>query len=65
MIANVSNIAIWVVIVSIVLLFGYNLIAAFNDREGDTIGEVIVDTCKDNPMLIFIAGVVCGHLFWR
>lgn len=46
------------------VLVAYNLVAALDQRPGDTLGEVIVDLVHDHPILVFLVGFLCGHLFW-
>lgn len=51
----------------LLLTFGlaaYELVALFNDREDDTISEIVWGVSDRHVFLPFAAGVVCGHFFW-
>ncbi|HEV2863048.1 MAG TPA: hypothetical protein VGX48_18680 [Pyrinomonadaceae bacterium] len=54
------NIIIW----ATAGLVAYDVWAAVNNREGDTISEVITAASKRRPVIAFVAGGLAGHLFW-
>ena len=43
----------------------WDFVVAGNKVEGDTISEVIWDWSRQTPMIPFVVGFVCGHLFFR
>lgn len=45
------------------VLGGWDLYAAVNSEDGDTISE-IAWAASTNPAIPFVAGFVMGHLFW-
>ena len=49
----------------IVALIVYNVLANFNEETGDTISDIIADAVNNEPILIFMIGIVCGHLWWQ
>lgn len=55
----------WVIGVIAALLIGWDIYAAFFTRgNGDTISEVLLALVQKRPVIAFLFGVVCGHLFW-
>lgn len=56
---------VWIVGIVIVALVGWDVYAAFlTDGAGDTISEVVLGFDRRFPVIRFLAGVLCGHLFW-
>jgi uncharacterized membrane protein len=49
------------IIVAVLVLEGFSLI---NKRERDTISEVTWRVTLRKPFIAFLAGFLCGHLFW-
>ena len=45
-------------------LLVYEVSTIINDRDGDTISELLW-AASHRPLVPFAAGVVCGHLFWQ
>lgn len=57
----------WTVILMIVATCGlvaWDVLAAANRTQGDTISEIIRDWSSEHPILAFAAGLLCGHWFW-
>ena len=54
----------WLLIVITAVLLVWDLYVAFSPEPGDTISEVLLWTAQRHPVLPFVVGVVCGHLFW-
>lgn len=55
----------WVIGVIALLLIAWDVHAAFFTKgDGDTISEVLLGVVQKRPVLAFLFGVVCGHLFW-
>lgn len=52
----------WVLAVIVVVLVVYDF--SVRNVPGGTISEVILTIAKNSPVLPFLAGVLCGHLFW-
>jgi hypothetical protein len=61
-----SNVRITTLLIfaAIVLLGGWDIYVASNNVPGDTISEVILAASLNRPVIPFVSGVVCGHLFW-
>lgn len=46
-------------------LIAWDAYAAFGTAgAGDTISEVLLSWARAHPILPFLGGVLCGHLFW-
>ena len=58
------NTATWIIVIVILLLIGYDTIAAIKYGYKDTISWDILNTSLSHPILPFAAGVLCGHFFW-
>jgi hypothetical protein len=43
----------------------YELVTLANNREGDTISEIMWATTTRRPILPFAFGVLMGHFFWQ
>lgn len=43
----------------------YELVTLANDREGDTISEILWEATARRPLVPFAVGVLCGHIFWQ
>lgn len=59
-----SQLTLWVLLIIIIILAGWNMFAILDKSPDDTLGEVASKLIRDHPTIMFIAGVVCGHLFW-
>lgn len=46
-------------------LVAYELITLANDRDGDTISEIVWEATTERPIVPFAAGVLIGHFFWQ
>lgn len=56
---------VWIIGIAAAALIIWDAYAAFGTAgAGDTISEVILSAVKAHPILPFLAGVLCGHLFW-
>ena len=53
-----------VVVVALVLLIVWEVWTVKNQRDKDTISDVIWRAAAQQPVVIFFAGVLCGHWFW-
>ena len=45
-------------------LIGWDIYAAANAVNGDTISEVLLASGKAHPIIPFAFGIIFGHLFW-
>lgn len=55
----------WVIGAIAAVLIGWDLYAAYGTPgAGDTISEVTLAAVQRRPVIAFLFGVVCGHLFW-
>jgi hypothetical protein len=55
----------WVIGIVVLVLIGWDVYAAFFTKgAGDTISEVLLAGAQRRPVVSFLIGVVCGHLFW-
>jgi hypothetical protein len=59
------KITIGFIIGAIVIILGYDVVAAIYGGTGSTISEVITSWSYGTPLLPFAFGVVCGHWFWH
>lgn len=55
-------IAIFLVIVGALIV--YEITALCNQRQGDTISELVWLASK-RPLVPFVMGLICGHFFWQ
>lgn len=53
----------WIFFVLCIGLLVYETVAILNSQNGDTISEIFW-SLSINPMVPFMAGFLCGHLFW-
>ena len=53
----------WILLGSTVALTAFDVWAALNAREGDTLTEALRLLAK-RPIIPFVFGVLMGHLFW-
>jgi hypothetical protein len=58
------KITILLVLASIVILGGWDIVVAANSQSGDTISEIVLEASLRRPIIPFLAGVVSGHLWW-
>lgn len=59
-----KTITILLILVAILILGAWDIYAAANAIDGDTISEIILEAALRSPIIPFVSGVVCGHLFW-
>lgn len=52
----------WIVALIAVALGLWDLYA--RNYPGGTVSEVMLSSARHNPILPFLFGVLCGHLFW-
>lgn len=52
------------IILTAIILIGYDIYAAVEDTGGDTISEVMLAWAYKIPLLAYAFGVLGGHLFW-
>lgn len=56
---------VWIIGLVAAVLVAWDAYAAFATAgAGDTISEVVLTAVKAHPIVPFLAGVLCGHLFW-
>jgi hypothetical protein len=53
-----------VVIITTIVIIGYDICAAIWGGRHETVSGVIWDWSAKAPVLPFAAGVLMGHLFW-
>jgi hypothetical protein len=56
-----TEIGLLILLALVIALEGWALL---NKKPGDTITEVTQRLIKLYPIIAFLAGLVCGHLFW-
>ena len=54
---------VWVLGIVTAGLIAFDIYAFKTPEKGDTISELIL-LISQHPVVPFIAGVLCGHLFW-
>jgi len=59
-----QQITVILILFAIVILGGWDLYVASNEATGDTISEIVLSASLRRPIIPFVAGIVCGHLFW-
>lgn len=60
-----KKITMIVLALSISFLIGYDIYAILIDGSKSSISAVIIEFSYKMPFFTFMAGVLCGHLFWR
>ena len=55
---------IGIIIVLASVLMVWDVYVVFSPEPGDTVSEVTLYFAQRHPVIPFLAGVVCGHLFW-
>lgn len=59
---NTRLTTVWILLIVTSLLIAWDFYARhFN---GGTISEVALTWARSHPVVPFLVGVVCGHLFW-
>ena len=58
------KIAATVVSIGLICLLLYNLIIKIYEAEEESITEAMVRIFKENPLIVFVLGVIYGHIFW-
>jgi hypothetical protein len=61
----VRNWTIGLLIISITALLGYDLYVVGLYGNEDSISNVVMASAKKYPIIPFLLGTICGHLFWR
>jgi hypothetical protein len=59
-----KKITLLLILAAIVILGGWDIYVASNEASGDTISEIILAASLQRPVIPFVAGTICGHLFW-
>jgi len=59
---TITKIVIIAVFLGVII---FDIVMYTNKVPGDTISEVIWMTIKTAPWIAFMAGFICGHLFWQ
>lgn len=59
-----KKVTIGILIVAAAVLIAWDVYVAANPTPGDTISEITLGFAMRHPVLPFVVGVVCGHLFW-
>ena len=54
----------WLLIVAVALALVYEGWSALTLKE-PTISQMVWRVSKDHPIVPFLAGLLCGHLFWQ
>jgi len=47
-----------------VLIAVWDIVAVIRGRPADTVSATLLDWSMAYPILAFIVGLVCGHVFW-
>lgn len=58
------RVTIILLVAFVVVLAGWDIFAAAEPTAGDTISELVLATARRHPVLPFVVGIICGHLFW-
>jgi len=58
-------ITILLLLVIVAVLIVYDIYVAVFGEPGSTISSVVYMTSSRHPWVAFLAGFLCGHLFWR
>lgn len=62
---NAKKITIYIILSTILLLLIWDVIAIKVGGTEASISSIIITFAYKMPMFTFLAGFVCGHLFWR
>lgn len=55
----------YVVVSAIVLLSIWEVYTLVNTKPNDTISETVWRASATRPIVPFLAGLLCGHFFWK
>jgi len=64
MIISTKLVTVIVMVVAVIVLIVWDIVVAVNPTPGDTISEITLNFARNHPVVPFIVGIVCGHLFW-
>lgn len=59
---NYVKISKWVVVITTIVILVYDLFAYLSHQDA-TISETLLQWAKDYPVVPFLGGLLCGHLF--
>jgi hypothetical protein len=59
-----KTVTVLLIVLTILTLGVWDVYAVANETPGDTISEIVLKASLRRPIIPFIIGVVCGHLFW-
>lgn len=50
--------------ISIAIIAGYDVFVIASAGSGASISWAIISWSREHPVVSFVAGFICGHLFW-
>ena len=59
-----KNRVLTVIVTLIAALIGWDIYLAADEKEDNTISQLIRDISHDHPMIAFALGVLVGHWLW-
>lgn len=61
---NINRLTLFVILIATLLLAGYDLFIFMTLGNDATISIVMKQLCEQYPVIPFVAGFICGHIFW-
>lgn len=62
---NWRVVTVYVIGLLVVLTIGYDAFVIVKAGKEASISWTLIQGAYETPMIAFLAGFVCGHLFWR
>lgn len=60
-----GNIAKSLIIIFFGVVFIWDCLAIFFNKDTATFSVILFESSKEWPIIPFVFGLVCGHLFWQ
>ena len=62
--SKTKRITVAVLVLSVALLIGWDLVVICNETPGDTISEMLYSAARRWPIIPLCVGMILGHIFW-
>lgn len=62
---DIKKLTTIIIIFSVVFLLGYDVFAIVKGGTEASISSIVITFAYKFPLMPFMVGLLCGHLFWR
>jgi len=60
-----KNNVIITIVALVAVVIGWDVYLAADDKEDNTISDLVTEASEESPIIAFAIGVLCGHWFWN